>query len=101
MLRARYALRRFEGDPVTTTLGYWTDNGAYYYGDSHAQTFARGDATPDLSCCSLAEFARVKAALDADNAAVAAARAAAAELDVDEGADGGGEGEPAALKGEL
>eukprot|EP01084_Bolivina_argentea_P025903 48162_1 len=49
-----------ENDIITSYLGYWTDNGAYYYGDSWGAT---GNPM-NLTCCSLAVFSDVKANLD-------------------------------------
>ena len=36
-------------DPIVQTIGYWTDNGAYYYGDAYPQP--RGGPDYNLSCC--------------------------------------------------
>lgn len=49
-----------EYDLATSYLGYWTDHGAYYYGDSYP-----GEATMNLSCCSLDKLKDTKDKLDA------------------------------------
>eukprot|EP01084_Bolivina_argentea_P287493 493331_1 len=64
-LTAKYNTSKLNGDAdiVTAYLGYWTDDGAYYYGDGD------GGTTPkqDLSCCSLDVFKDVKKNLDFHN----------------------------------
>ena len=65
-LQSKYHTSRFDGDKdiVTAYLGYWTDNGAYYYGDDWP-----GATTPsqNLSCCSLDKFKEVRQGLDKVN----------------------------------
>jgi hypothetical protein len=34
--------RKYKADAVINQLGYWTDNGAYYYGDAYQH---------NISCC--------------------------------------------------
>ncbi len=48
-----------EYDVATSYLGYWTDHGAYYYGDSYP-----GGSTMNLSCCSLEKLQDTKQKLD-------------------------------------
>jgi hypothetical protein len=52
---------------VVEKVGYWTDNGAYYYGDAYPQhTDVPGDTKADfnLTCCTkVSEYAKLK---DAD-----------------------------------
>eukprot|EP01084_Bolivina_argentea_P025902 48160_1 len=61
-LKSLYHTERVENenDIVTTYLGYWTDAGAYYYGDS----WGAASSTMNLSCCSLEVFKDVKQKLD-------------------------------------
>ena len=64
-LQSLYHTSRVEGekDIVTSHLGYWTDNGAYYYGDSWGAT----TSLMNLTCCSLDVFKDVKKNLDKAN----------------------------------
>ena len=57
-------------DRVVSKVGYWTDNGAYYYGDAYPQP---SRAAPDfnLTCCSKAKVLAAKRALDNSDVAIA------------------------------
>ena len=44
-------------------MGYWTDNGAYYYGDAYPQG-ARSNPDFNLTCCTKKNIMAAKAALD-------------------------------------
>ena len=62
-LQTKYNTTRVTGDDdiITSYLGYWTDNGAYYYGDD----WANGVSDPqNLTCCNPDVFIKVKKALD-------------------------------------
>ena len=51
-------------DRVVDKLGYWTDNGAYYYGDAYPQ---QGNGPNyNLSCCTKNKIMAAKHALDED-----------------------------------
>ena len=65
-LQSLYQTSRIDGekDLVTSYLGYWTDDGAYYYGDDWEG--ATGDPM-NLTCCSLEVFKDVKQKLDDAN----------------------------------
>ena len=54
-------------DPVVDKVGYWTDNGAYYYGDTYWQPpFDETNPDFNLTCCNKAKLLAAKAALDKD-----------------------------------
>ena len=54
-------------DPVVDKVGYWTDNGAYYYGDTYWQPpFNNTNPDFNLTCCNKAKLLAAKAALDKD-----------------------------------
>eukprot|EP00937_MAST-01D_sp_MAST-1D-sp2_P001128 g1128.t1 len=68
MMQAAHGTRK-RRDPVVEKVGYWTDNGAYYYGDAYPQHHdVIGDTNPDynLTCCSKDKLLAAKRALDAD-----------------------------------
>eukprot|EP01084_Bolivina_argentea_P134746 237573_1 len=52
-------------DLTTSYLSYWTDHGAYYYGDSYP-----GEGSMNLSCCSLDKLKDTKQKLDAQGVPV-------------------------------
>jgi hypothetical protein len=54
-------------DPVVDKVGYWTDNGAYYYGDTYWQPpFNQTNPDFNLTCCNKAKLHAATAALDKD-----------------------------------
>ena len=71
-MRTAYNVNK-RADPVVEKLGYWTDNGAYYYGDAYPQhRDVPGDTNPDynLTCCTKAKLLAAKEALEKDRVAI-------------------------------
>lgn len=62
-MRVRYKTAKIP-DVMVERAGYWTDNGAYYYGDAYPQQNPGVDY--NLSCCTKAKLLAAKTALDAD-----------------------------------
>ena len=63
-IQSLYQTNRVSGDDdiVTSKLGYWTDDGAYYYGDKWKGAFP--DVQQNLSCCSLEVLTNVQKSLN-------------------------------------
>ena len=67
-MRAAHKVKKIP-DRVVETVGYWTDNGAYYYGDAYPQLKdVPGDTHPEynLTCCTSSKLLAAKSALDRD-----------------------------------
>lgn len=68
LMQAAHGTRK-KPDVIVERIGYWTDNGAYYYGDAYPQHHdVPGNVSADynLSCCTEAKLLAAKRALDAD-----------------------------------
>ena len=73
LMRAAHTTRKV-ADRAVSKVGYWTDNGAYYYGDAYPQhNGVPGNMTDDfnLTCCTKTKLMAAKTALDADHVPIA------------------------------
>lgn len=66
LLRRIHGTRRSnEEDPVVNYLSYWTDNGAYYYGDQWNQAGGGGDVCNETAMVAVADGLKQQDLLDA------------------------------------
>eukprot|EP01084_Bolivina_argentea_P134748 237575_1 len=65
-LQSKYNTYKID-DIVLNYLGYWTDNGAYFYGDGWNNNGGTNGSNMNLTCCSLEVFKNVKIKLDEQN----------------------------------